>query len=142
VQPNRVGQVLNDPARSAADVQGALSVFQKAKDDSIPCSLPVPLQPDRAVKSPVIVIGRSDGVAQSPHPHQGFHEGPSELEEPHVGAAGATGHVMKRHFLNPPTLSLNTEKDLLKEIEVPRNKPEPCQDVAMIQAEPAGQITD
>src|SRR2546427_12806214 len=81
---------------TSADVQDALPVFQKAEDDPMSRSLPVPLQPDRAVEGPIIVIGRSDGVAQSPHPHQGFREGPSELEEPHVGAAGATGHIMER----------------------------------------------
>src|SRR5438309_10166131 len=90
VQPDGVGQVLDDPAGSAADVQDALPVFEKAEDDPMSRSLPVPLQPDQAVEGPVIVIGRGNGVAQSPHPPQGFREGPSEMEEPYVGAAGAT----------------------------------------------------
>src|SRR5207245_5620808 len=33
VQPDRVGQGLDDPAGSAADVQDALPVFEKAEDD-------------------------------------------------------------------------------------------------------------
>src|SRR5712691_1750795 len=90
VQPHRVGQVLDDPAGSAPDVQDAIPVFQKAEDDPMSRSLPVSLQPDRAVEGPVIVIGRGNGVAQCPHPPQGFREGPSEMEEPYVGAAGAT----------------------------------------------------
>src|SRR3989454_11995284 len=61
VQPNRVGQVLDDPAGSAADVQDALPVFQKAEDDAMPRPLPIPLQPDRTVEGSVIVIGRSNG---------------------------------------------------------------------------------
>src|SRR3989454_12151553 len=61
VQPDRVGQVLDDPAGSAADVQDALPVFEKAEDDAMPRPLPIPLQPDRTVEGAVIVIGRSNG---------------------------------------------------------------------------------
>src|SRR5713101_6757095 len=56
VQPKGVRHVLDDPAGSAADIQDALPVFQKAEDDSMSRSLPVPLQPDLAVEGPIIVI--------------------------------------------------------------------------------------
>src|SRR5437879_1194731 len=47
VQPDRVWQVLDDPAGSAADVEDALAVFQKAEDDPMSRPLPIPLQPNR-----------------------------------------------------------------------------------------------
>src|SRR5437867_9515885 len=107
VQSDRIRQILNDPAGPAANVQDALPVLQKAEDDPMSRSLPVPLQPDRAVEGPVIVIGRRDRVAQSPHPHQGFREGPPELEESHMGAAGAPGHIMERNLEDAPSFRMH-----------------------------------
>ncbi len=105
-------------------------------------SLPVPLQPNRTVEGPVIVIGRSDGVAQSPHTNQGFHEGPSELEEPHVGTTGAAGGIMERHLNDAPSLCMHSNEDFLQHVEVTCDQSEPGQNIAMVHAEPAGQITE
>ena len=114
VQPDRVWQVLDDPAGSAADVQDALAVFQKAEDDPMSRPLPIPLQPNRTVKCSVIIIGRSDRVPQPPHTYQRLQERHTEFEEPHVGAAGATGHVVERHLQNLPSLGMHPNQEFFQ----------------------------
>src|SRR5881296_1802143 len=142
VQSDRIRQILNDPAGPAANVQDALRALNIAEDDPMSRSLPVPLQPNRAVEGPMIIIGRRDGVTQSPHPHQGFSEGPSELEESHMGAAGAPGHIMERNLEDSPSFRMHADQDLLQHVEVPRHQRESHQHVAMVHAEPAGEIAE
>src|SRR5882762_1145883 len=67
VDPHGAVEVEEDATRPAAHVDDAVAAVEIAQDDAVARSLPVPLEPDRAVEGAIVVVGRFDRVTEPPH---------------------------------------------------------------------------
>ena len=142
VEPHRGRQVDDDAAGPASDVQNRFLSPNEVEDDLVTFSLPVTLQPDRAVESAIVVVCRRDRIPELPHSHERLQIGPAELQQPRVRFAGAPGHVPEGDFVNLPSIRMDPDQDLFERVEIPGLQQNPLQDVPAVEAETAGQILD
>ena len=105
-------------------------------------SLPVSLQPDRAVESAIVVVCRRNRVPELPHSHERLQIGPAEFQQPRVRFAGSPGHVPEGNFVNLPSVRMNPDQDLFEHVEIPGLQRNSLQNVPAVEAETAGQILD
>ena len=145
IHPDRVGEILDDPARSAPDVQDRMlplprGRIQESQDDPMAGSLPVPLQRDGAVEGAAVVVRRGHRVPELPHADQRLEVCPSELEEAGVGSARPAREVPEGQFANAKAQGMDFDQDLLQNVKVPRPALEALQDVPAIHAKAAGDI--
>src|SRR2546430_6231606 len=66
IQPHRVVQALDDDARPTSHVEHAFGSTRPGGRYAMPLALPVALDGDETIKGALVVVGRSDGVAQLP----------------------------------------------------------------------------
>src|SRR5262249_14358374 len=138
VQARRGGQVEDDPARAAADVQHALGLRHEVEHDAVARALPVALEPDRAVEGARVVGRGLDRVAKLPQAQQRLQIGPAEAQDARVRAAGPARHVVEWDLTDPPTLRADAHEQLLQDIEIARAKTDALEHIAAVHAKAAG----
>ena len=142
VEADPVRKALDDPARTASNVEDATRTAQQLHDDAVSFPLPVPLQEDSAVERSIVVVGPFGPIPQPPQHEEGPDQPPSKFENPCFGHSLHPGAVMERDFVHFKSHAVNFDEDLLQRFEMGAGDVDLIQHALVIEAETAGEIED
>src|SRR5580698_4256527 len=81
VNPDRIREIQEYPARSAAHVESPRGPFGESRENLEPLSLPVALRRDQAVVGAPVIVATTHGITELPHTNEGDQHANPELDD-------------------------------------------------------------